>query len=917
MRDQDLRYAIRVQDAQLKELQRNIRALNKDLAASERTASTAGAATATSYDKAGRSAKGAASNATLFGRSVKDGLKLGAGSFAAFATLEGVASILRGSVPAALEAERSTKRLETQLDNLGLASAENVTRIEDQIRASTLLAGVIDDELIRDSLVNLLRTTRNITKATELNNLAMDIAIAKNISLETASRLVARVYAGNTGTLGRYGIIIDKSATSTEALTILQDRFAGQAAAAGATAEGAFGKFAFRLEELQEQLGAAIIPLLLSATEVASDFLIVAEQIGNLTSDTKGLVKDLIPDVPGGGFLGEAIGEAREWGLLFNPQGPFKTASKVLDVLAGDAEEAAAELSALDRIAASVGASGDKVATAFLRVQQSIEKQLRGKMLDALEDVHEKALDEFDRQTDAMVAGHDKVTDSLTRTFDRATDEQLKRFDKTTDELVEKIRVTVKAGSEVFEIGRGQLTPAERELEALERLERKRRSARELTDARRDLGQAALIGDPNAIRDARARVQDLELEQRKEKLEKRAEAEREAADKAIEAEEERIRETRDLQRTEIEERRQMERDAIAERRRLQRQELADRRAAIRENLDKELAAQRTALEKGKRAAANAQKQILATLKSFGVDYAGVGSELGGKFLEGFLKAILTPPKQKGSKLPLLPGTIDPKTGKVVPLFPQTGGASGGLAGQLGKPGPSDTVVAGLTPGEMILTKGDQRNLARMLGTSTTGWPLLSKIRTGTPGLGFAAGGVVDEDMLRMLLLRFSAGLSGDAVERDRRLTGKAMGDKSLISGNLTAAQVRAASPVHIQSMLMGRGKAGHLGLSDAQRAKLGRPGVLELMGELAQAQAHPVRSGLVKVGPSGLAPGPGMRDVGDGGQWFGGPQTWNITGDNAGEVTDKVRRQLNNLAARNGRRRRGRNAGSIAGLRRS
>lgn len=874
-RDQDLRYAVKVQDAQLKELSRNIRALNKEIGASERTTSTAGSAAGTGYAKADAQAKKARASTIAFGSSAKDALKFGVGAGVGFQALGLATRFLQGLGPAAKESERSLGRLETQLDAVDLSADEYLGTIEKAVRAQTVLAGVVDDELVRDSLTNMLRSTRNVTRAVELNALALDIAIAKNISLETASRLVARVYAGNTGALGRYGITIDKGATSTEALTILQQRFAGQAQRAGETAEGSFGRFHFRVEELQEQLGGGLIPKLEEVANAAAGLFAVLEKL-----DSQG---------GGGGsgesFLSKVFTTSPEFVEKFTDnlkllranmtllaQGRFKVPEGTAEEMAGLTADAADELAVTDRLAASVADTFDRMVGKIAKVGDALQDKLRARMLDALDVVEEKAFDSFDAQTDAILAAQDSVTESM-----------LRSFDKTTEQMLDRIRVVVKVGERQFEIGRGQLTPAERELEALEKIDRTRNVGRELFDARQELGQQLLIGDPEGIREAKRRVEDAESERKQIKLEARAETEREAADKALEAEGEALRESRDAQRRDL-----------AERRSLHRDHLADRRAQMRDNLQAELAAQRKALENGKRAAANAQTQILATLRSYGADYKGVGKDLGGKFLNGFKDALAV-------GLQVKPVPVQPSP-DVRDLRDAAGAARGGIVGQLGVKGPSDTVPAWLTPGEMILTKGDQRMLASSLGSGAIGWPLLGKIRTG---LGFAEGGVVDDDLLRMLLQRFSSTLAQDAVTR-----GTGLADPRLLKGGLSEAERKALSPIHIQSKVKNA-----LG---ARYSTLDRTTKLTLLGELAQRQAHPQRAGLIRV-PSGggYELGGNFRDPGSSaGMSFGGPMTWNISeSGNPRRTADIVRRELNRLQSRNGKRRRGRNAGSIAGLR--
>lgn len=855
--DQDLRYAIRVQDAALKELQRNIRALNKDLAASEKLGG--GGRVAGDFDKANRSAKGAASSTVLFGTSLKNAFKFGAAASVGATVLNESASFLRQSSRDAREAERSSARLEAQLDALGLATRSNTDAVIEATRAQALWAGVTDDELVSDSLVNLLRTTRDVTRAIELNALALDISAGKNISLEQASRLVARVYAGNTSALSRYAIVIDKAASSTEALTILQERFAGQAEKAGRTADAAFARTSLRVEELRERIGGRL-------NRAVADHITLTERLVGAAGDIDRAIDDKVPDWvstdPVTDWIGRFNARTRAAALGINDDaGPL-----FHDVIVSGRDAA------------------EQTAAAWDLAGKRIERRLRASLVGRLDDVRDKALDTFDAETDALISAHDRVSESLVREFDQAT-----------DEMVERMRVAVKVGDRQFTIGQGQMTPAERELAALDKIERKRNVAREGHDAREDLSQAMLIGDPAQIQEAKRRLEDVEHERKKIRLEGRAKTEREAANKALEAEEESLRDSRDV----------LGRD-LAERRRLQRDDLSGRRDALRRNLEAELDAHEQALRKGKTLAAEGQEKILAVLRKYGADYRGVGAELGGKFLSGFTGAIDKGGPGGRGYIPLAI-VLDPARGETTGQSGRRGGARGGIVGPtLGKAGPTDTVPAWLTPGEMILTGRDQAKLARLLGTSSTGAGLLANIR-----MGFADGGVVDEDLHRRLLESLSRTIGVDVVKRAKLR--QSFASTSLLTGKgMTDAQRRMLSPIHLQSKL--KNAVGD------RYADLDRETKLRLLGNLAQRQAHVFRSGLVEKGATGLLLGSNFRDPGSGRLGGGGGDSFTI-GDlnfNGGgprdldvrDLAQKIRSQLIRHERRNAQRNRGRNAKS-------
>lgn len=879
--DADLQYLIRVQDSQLRELMRNLREVNKEIARSEGVSTKAGAGVTRSYAQvdaaAGRSLKSIAKTAGAVGVGV-----VAADTGAAF--LKGA---IREGTNLAEQVSKTRVLFGQSADGIlawseTTASAIGTAKVEALEATGTFGAMLIPLGLAPEKAAKLSR---------ELVHLGADLASFNNASPVEIFAAIRSGIAGEAEPLRRRGILLSEarvqhvalaqsgkdvvSALTSEEKVLARIAIIQQDAAA---ARGDFARtsenlanqeriLAANIKDLQSKLGTVLIPTLVEGVSAVNDLLEGLEHLAALKDIAvrvevlvEKLSPNFLPDIVG------PIGESVTRSVLLGPAlGPL---SLLMGKIRDDAEETAEGLGSAEKSARGIA---DAVAKA------EIETKLRTRLGAALEDVHEKALKVFDAETDALVDGHDKVTNSL-----------LDAFDRTTDEMLERMKAVVHVGERQFEIGRGELTPAERELEALEKVDRTRNLKRETLDAKDALSQALIVGDPEQIREAKRRLEDAEAERKKIKVEGRAKTERDAADKALAEEERQLSESRSKQR-----------DALAESRRDLRDDLAERRRIQHENLDAALKAQEEALKKGKKKAAEAQRQILATLRKFGVEYEGVGAELGGKFLEGFLSKIRgSGKKEQKTPLLLLPGTIDPKTGQVVPLFKPKGAARGGIAGQLGTAGPSDTLPAWLTPGEMILTSADQRRLAQKLGTRSVGWPLLSQIR-----MGFAQGGVADDELFRMLLERFSHSLRDDALERIHG--GRGLASNALLTGRgLTDAQRKMLSPIHVWAKVKNATTAG-------QRAKLGPDRLRTLYAELAQRQAHPGRSGLIRyVGGEGVVGGGRFGDP-----WRGSGTSMNFGDIHASfpnvhdgyEAFEEMRGLFLRQQRRNPRRRRGRN----------
>jgi hypothetical protein len=192
------------------------------------------------------------------------------------------------------EDQASQAKLRASLFANVAAFSGNIKVIEGVIE-SRMRLGFADDEQ-RDSLANLVSVTKDSTKALGLQRTAMDLARLRGMSLENASLLLGKVYAGNLGILARYGIVLKKGATATEALAEIQKRAAGQAEAFAETSEGKLVASQVRAGEVMERFGKVIdkivqqvLPPLVSGLEFVADAF---ESLGIGVDKTMEDVKD-------------------------------------------------------------------------------------------------------------------------------------------------------------------------------------------------------------------------------------------------------------------------------------------------------------------------------------------------------------------------------------------------------------------------------------------------------------------------------------------------------------------------------------------------------------------------------------------------------------------------------------------------
>lgn len=204
--------------------------------------------------------------------SILAGVGLGAG-VTAFAALGSAASaagdFIMGSVKAAAEEEVGIRRLTVAIEENVAGWDGNIEAIERVIDEREKL-GFADGEQ-RDSLAVLTSVTKDHNKALDLQRTAMDLARLRGMSLGAASELLGKVYAGNLGILSRYGIQLARGTSATEALAEIQRRAAGQAEAFGETAAGAAAALAIEWENLQEEVGEALLPVLIELANWARE----------------------------------------------------------------------------------------------------------------------------------------------------------------------------------------------------------------------------------------------------------------------------------------------------------------------------------------------------------------------------------------------------------------------------------------------------------------------------------------------------------------------------------------------------------------------------------------------------------------------------------------------------------------------
>lgn len=121
------------------------------------------------------------------------------------------------------------------------------------------------DDSLRASLTTLVTKFHDVDKAQRIQAVAMDLARAKGISLEQATSMLSKGLDGSKRVLHELGIEVGKNATQHEILAAVQKKVAGQAQAYGKTAAGAQEAFGVAVQDLVEDIGAGLVPVMTQA----------------------------------------------------------------------------------------------------------------------------------------------------------------------------------------------------------------------------------------------------------------------------------------------------------------------------------------------------------------------------------------------------------------------------------------------------------------------------------------------------------------------------------------------------------------------------------------------------------------------------------------------------------------------------
>ncbi len=199
----------------------------------------------------------------------------------AAAALGAVTAVIGDSVKAAIEDEAAQASLARQIKASSGATDSQVASVEKYISSLAKSAAISDDEA-RPAFQKLIVATKDVTKATDLMNLATDVAAATGKPLVDVSEALSRGYAGNMKALGALSpeikAMIKDGASLAEVQAVLTKNFGGAGEAAANTAAGGMKKLGIAFGETKESIGAAFLPIMEKLLPVVQKFGAWAEE---------------------------------------------------------------------------------------------------------------------------------------------------------------------------------------------------------------------------------------------------------------------------------------------------------------------------------------------------------------------------------------------------------------------------------------------------------------------------------------------------------------------------------------------------------------------------------------------------------------------------------------------------------------
>lgn len=175
--------------------------------------------------------------------------------------IQAVTGFFKDSIEESTKAQEQMARVKTNVENAGFSYDEINPKLKAYSEAMIKMG--FDDETTSESVSKLLLVTKDYSQAVQLNQLAMDLARNKNISLEQATSSLAMVMQGaGARALMQYGLSFKDGASAAEILNELQGKVKNSAEAFANTTAGKLAAVKEEWANMKQEVGDSLQPVL-------------------------------------------------------------------------------------------------------------------------------------------------------------------------------------------------------------------------------------------------------------------------------------------------------------------------------------------------------------------------------------------------------------------------------------------------------------------------------------------------------------------------------------------------------------------------------------------------------------------------------------------------------------------------------
>jgi hypothetical protein len=287
----------------------------------------------------------------------------------------------KNAVKAFAENEKSAKRLEMVLKNIGLGF--DTAAIEKNLGDISAKFGY-EGEVLRESFQKLVTVTGDTAKAQDLLNLSLDVAAGSGQDLLTVNQDLAGVIVGNTKGLRKYNLGLTQSELKTldfnDAVELLTKTFAGAGTAELETYAGKMRVLKEAAGNAQEIIGKGLVDALSKLGDDNSVATLAKnmEDVADYTADVIrgiGVLIEKLKNIPGANFLDpQMIPLLPAWLEFFNSLGKVGPKPFTTPMTISGSTDYQAKIEKERAAAAAAAAKREKERLALLKKQALAEK---------------------------------------------------------------------------------------------------------------------------------------------------------------------------------------------------------------------------------------------------------------------------------------------------------------------------------------------------------------------------------------------------------------------------------------------------------------------------------------------------------------------------------------------------------------